>query len=67
MMRHYGQADGGMNCSRPKTNHDQKVHASTCQSLINSCKIIVYTWEGWAKGGTQTHQRPYISQLALVI
>lgn len=67
-MRHQGQADGGMNYSRPRRNPDQTVHVSTCKSLINSCKIIVYTWEGWAeKRGTQTHQRPYIGLLALVI
>lgn len=68
VMRHQGQADGGTNCSRPRRNPDQTVHVSTCKSLINSCKIIVYTWEGWAeKRGTQTHQRPYIGLLALVI
>lgn len=59
VVRHQGQAEGGMNCSRPRRNKDQKVHVSICKSLINSCKIIVYMWEGSAeKRGTQTLQRP---------
>lgn len=68
MMRHQGQADRGMNCSTPRRNHDEKVHVLTCKSLMNSCKIIVYMWEGWAeKRSNQTHQRPSIGLLALGI
>lgn len=42
---------------------------STCNSLINSCKVIVYMWASscFLGRGTQTHQRPQDGFLALVI